>query len=175
MHTSARVAVLTLMLAVAVLLIALAQPASAHVLAPETAAGTTSSVEIPITATPVAPPVPTVPAPPTRAPLWPAVVLAATALLGALTPRRALVFALVLALTVSAAETAVHSVHHLTDQQASPCVAASVSAHVHGAALDPPVEPLLSLPARAAAVVAIDSGLPGSRSVRPDEGRAPPA
>jgi hypothetical protein len=174
MQTSARVAVLTLMLAVLALPIG-PPPVSAHVRAREAAAATTPPVKIRVDVRRIAPPGPATPGVPAHAPLWPSAMLAAAVLLVVATPRRALAMALLLILAVFAAETAVHSVHHLTDQQPSRCVAASASAHVHGTALDPPAELLLCPPARAGAVVTIASAFPGSRSLRPDEGRAPPS
>ena len=122
-------------------------------------------------------PVSIAPATPAPRPLWP--LAAGLALAGlALTvvaPRRALRLALVLLLVVFTAESAVHSVHHLADQQAAKhCVIAAASAHVHGVSLDAPAQTLW-LPTPVGAVAAAAPDRPGARPLRPDEGRAPPA
>jgi hypothetical protein len=90
-------------------------------------------------------------------------------------PRRALALALVLVLGVLALELGIHSVHHLGDRQAaSQCDVASASTHVHGAT---PQAPTCGpwVPTILGAVLAPESGQPGARITRPDEGRAPPA
>src|SRR5687767_617340 len=76
---------------------------------------------------------------PAPASLWPLLALIPLAALAAAPPRRALGLALIALLAVFAAESAVHSVHHLADQQAATQCAVSVaSAHLHGATLDAP-------------------------------------
>ena len=90
-------------------------------------------------------------------------------------PRRVLALALVLILSLLALELGIHSVHHLGDRQAaSQCDVASASTHVHGAT---PQAPTCSpwVPTLLGAVLTPESGRPGARLIRPDEGRAPPA
>jgi hypothetical protein len=72
-------------------------------------------------------------APPVIALVVLAVLLAAVAV----SPRRALVVALVLVLAVLTFEAGVHSVHHLGDAQPA-CTIAAVSAHVSGISVDSP-------------------------------------
>ena len=105
------------------------------------------------------------------------VALLLTLLLAAtlVAPRRVLVAALVLVLAVIAVEESVHSVHHLADQRAAAhCAVAAASAHVQGAAEPVPV-PVVWVPTPIGAVVLVEPDHPGSRSLRPDEGRAPPS
>jgi hypothetical protein len=91
--------------------------------------------------------------------------------------RRTVATALVPILVVLAIETGVHSVHHLADQQKndSTCAVALASAHVHGAAEPPATVHDLWLAVPAGTVVPPAPERPGARSLRPDEGRAPPA
>ena len=118
---------------------------------------------------------PPVAVPPSPAILW--LGLAVTVLLGlaVVAPRRVLVATLALALVVLAAETGVHSVHHLTDRHAAAqCAVASASAHLLGT--EQPVAPdgaWIAPPT--SIVVVVQSVRFGSRPLRPDEGRAPPA
>lgn len=113
--------------------------------------------------------------PPASATVW--LGLALAGLLGAavLAPRRALVAVLLLALAVFAVEAGVHSVHHLTDRHAaSQCVIASASVQVLGT--EEPLAPeAVHVEAPTSRVVAVESDRLGSRPLRPDEGRAPPA
>ncbi len=85
------------------------------------------------------------------------------------------VFALALLVAVFGFESAVHSVHHLSDPQAADsCTLLSGSKHVNTAspALPDAGGPLWT----AALAVSVDSHLaPPLRSVRTHEGRAPPA
>jgi hypothetical protein len=98
-------------------------------------------------------------------------VLAATIV----TPRRVLIAALVLILTIIAVEESVHSVHHLADQRAAAqCAVAAASAQVQGAT-QPVAVPAVWLPTQIGAVVPVEPDQPGRRSLRPDEGRAPPS
>jgi hypothetical protein len=116
-----------------------------------------------------------IPTPATAAPLWAALGLAL--LLGAavIVPRRVLIAALVLLLLVAGFEASLHSVHHLADQRAAAhCAVAAASAHVQGAA-DPLAVPEMWVPTPIGAVVAAEPDRPGARTLRPDEGRAPPS
>jgi hypothetical protein len=100
-----------------------------------------------------------------------ALVFAATVV----APRRVLVAALVLILAVIAVEESVHSVHHLADQRAAAhCAVAAASVHVQGAT-QPVAVPALWVTTQVGAVVPVEPDQPGSRSLRPDEGRAPPS
>jgi hypothetical protein len=114
------------------------------------------------------------PAPPAAVTIWLAAVLTLALGLGVVAPRRTLGLALVLVLGVLALETGVHSVHHLADRQAAAeCAVASATAHVPGA--PQPTTPdiaWLSTPLGSAPLPVADR--PGSRSIRPNEGRAPP-
>jgi hypothetical protein len=113
--------------------------------------------------------------PPAAPAIW--LGLALTIALGILlvAPRRALVLALAVLLGVLAVESSVHSVHHLADRQAaSQCVVASASAHVHGTA-EPLTPDAVWIPTAIGALALLEVDRPGSRVVRPDEGRAPPA
>jgi len=115
-----------------------------------------------------------IPAQSSTARLWAALVLALLAGVTLLAPRRVLIVALVLVLAVIAVEEGVHSVHHLADQRAaSHCAVAAASAHVQGAA-EPIAVPEVWIPTPIATVVASEPDRPGSRPLRPDEGRAPP-
>ena len=130
--------------------------------------------------TPVAPPDATVrvasmpttaPTPPHRAAQVLAVLLGAAAVV----PRRVLIAALALLLLVAGFEASVHSVHHLADQRAAAtCAVAAASAHVHGAT-DLLAVPEMWVPTPIGAVVASEPDRPGARTLRPDEGRAPPS
>ena len=112
---------------------------------------------------------------PVASPLWPFVALLLVGVLASLPRRRAVAFGLVLLLAVFAAESGIHSVHHLADQQGSMhCMIAAASAHLHGVALDNAIEARW-LPTPVGAVVAAEPTRPGARLLRPDEGRAPPA
>jgi hypothetical protein len=132
-------------------------------------------VEAPIAAPSATARLASIPTPATDAPLWAVLVL--TILLGAaaVVPRRVLIAALVLLLLVAGFEASVHSVHHLADQRAAaPCAVAAASAHVQGAA-DPLAVPEMWAPTPIGAVVAAEPDRPGARTLRPDEGRAPPS
>ena len=108
-------------------------------------------------------------------PVWAALLLALLAGVTLVAPRRVLIVALVLVLAVIAVEEGVHSVHHLADQRAaSHCAVAAASAHVQGAA-EPLAVPAVWIPTPIATVVASEPDRPGSRPLRPDEGRAPPS
>jgi hypothetical protein len=116
-----------------------------------------------------------IPTPATAAPLWAALGLALLLGAAAVVPRRVLIVALVLLLLVAGFEASVHSVHHLADQRAAAhCAVAAASAHVQGAA-DPLAVPEMWLPTSIGAVIAPEPDRPGARTLRPDEGRAPPS
>ena len=89
--------------------------------------------------------------------------------------RRAIALALALLLSLFAVENAVHSVHHLTDQnRATACAVASAAQHVAGTALErvalePPISPSADLVAESDPIALV------SRSLRPDQERAPPS
>jgi hypothetical protein len=154
---------------VAVTILVAGGPAGAHVGAPET-------LEVFTPATSAAVPVLAADLASAHVPLWPLAALAVAALIAArIPPRRTLGLALVALLAVFAAESAVHSVHHLADRQtATQCVVALASAHVHGAAADVPAATEW-LPAVVGEIALAEPDRPGARPLRPDEGRAPPA
>lgn len=114
--------------------------------------------------------------PASAGPPWGALLaLAAVALLGARRPRRAAALLVVVALTVFAFESGVHSVHHLVDPvRAKDCALASASQHVSGVEADP--VPVKLSPA----LRGLASGVPEVaawpvRPLPPHGGRAPPA
>ena len=113
--------------------------------------------------------------PPAPATIWLALVLTVFLGVAVAAPRRALGVTLALVFVVLALETGVHSVHHLSDRQAaSQCAIASASTHVQGA--EQPLAPDGVWVATPIGLVTTpDVDLPGSRPLRPDEGRAPPA
>jgi hypothetical protein len=105
------------------------------------------------------------------------VIVAGLALAGAIARRspRAGTLALVVVLTVFVAESTIHSVHHIADPRgAAQCQVLSVAQHVHGGAAaaeitaDAPADvgPLL---------VTLSDPLLAAPTLRPDQGRAPPA
>ena len=161
---------LVLALVVGAELIALGEPAWAHVRRVEAPSITTIEVVAVPEATSAL--VSAAPAPPA---LWPLLALIPLAALAAATPRRALGLALIALLSILAAESAVHSVHHLADQQAAAqCVVSVASAHLQGATQDAPDHGVRQ-PTVVGTVVTAELGRPGARFIRPDEGRAPPA
>jgi hypothetical protein len=82
---------------------------------------------------------------------------------------------LALLVGVLAVEANVHAVHHLNDAQAAAqCVVAVVSAQVNGTLEQPPSVDDALAGAPVDSVLAPSPERPGSRSRRPDEGRAPP-
>jgi hypothetical protein len=89
-------------------------------------------------------------------------------------PRRALVLALVLLLTIFAFENALHSVHHGFDaEQYAECTIAAASAHLSAVSVDGVVETSVVL-ALAGRTAEPDLSLRSSRPLGPDKGRAPP-
>jgi hypothetical protein len=113
--------------------------------------------------------------PPGPATIWLALVLTVFLGVAVAVPRRALVVTLALVLVVFVLETGVHSVHHLSDRQAaSQCVVASASTHVQGTE-QPDAPDGVSVATPIGAMPTPDFDRPGSRPLRPDEGRAPPA
>jgi len=171
-------AVLAALLAVSVVLSAMAPAAWAH---PGLVTDTTVAESTPPTpAPPVAAAAPAPVISPASVPtLSLESVLAMVLALGLVLTvrRRTVATALVPILIVLAIETGVHSVHHLADQKKndSTCAVALASAHVHGAAEPPATVHDLWLAVPAGTVVPPAPERPGARSLRPDEGRAPPA
>jgi hypothetical protein len=165
----------TILIIVGLMLMGVASSAWAHNRPAPLAEGPGPSLDAPEPAAPPTPLPSVAPEPPAAATGWLALVLTLALSVGVVAPRRALALALVLVLGVLAVETGVHSVHHLADRQAaSECAVASVSAHVHGAAqASAPDVTWVPTPIGTAPPLAVDR--PGSRSIRPDEGRAPPA
>jgi hypothetical protein len=170
---SRTLAAATTLAVVAVLLAGAVTTASAHV----RPASTVEAPEPPIDAsTPAAlsPARSEGSVPPAPASLGLTFVLTLVLGLGIVAPRRALVLALALVLGVLAVETGVHSVHHLADRQAAAeCAVAWATAHVPGAT-QPTAPDATWVPTPLGAVPLPTVDRPGSRSSRPDEGRAPP-
>jgi hypothetical protein len=109
------------------------------------------------------------------APLAPAIAVGLGLAAVVLLRRRACVAGLALVLVVLALETGVHSVHHLADRQgAAECVVALATAQMHGTAEAPPADHGSWITGPVGAVQAPAPGRPGTRPLRPDEGRAPP-
>ena len=150
-------------------------PAVAQEPAPAIASSVTASPAPDIASSVVAIRVNPIPTQSATAPAWAVLILALLVGVTLLAPRRVLIVALVLVLAVIAVEEGVHSVHHLADQRAaSHCAVAAASAHVQGAA-EPLAVPAVWVPTPIGTVVASEPDQPGSRPLRPDEGRAPPS
>jgi hypothetical protein len=163
---------LTLLAVVGVLLTGVTTPAWAH----DRPASMVDAPPIPVPAPPaVSAADGPVSQPPSAATIWLVMVLTAALGLVIVQPRRALVLTLALIVGALAVEASVHSVHHLADRQAAAeCTIAAVSANVHGA--EHPSTPDGAWVATPLDVrPAVDVDCPGRRSIRPDEGRAPPA
>jgi hypothetical protein len=89
-------------------------------------------------------------------------------------PRRAVVLALVLLLTIFAFENALHSVHHGFDgKQYDECTIAAAAAHLSAVSVDGVVETSFVL-AAAGRTAEPDLSAPSSRPLGPHQGRAPP-
>jgi hypothetical protein len=89
-------------------------------------------------------------------------------------PRRLLVLALVLLLTIFAFENALHSVHHGFDaKQYDECTIAAAAAHLSAVSIDGIVETSAIL-AVAGKPAEPDLSAPASRPLGPHRGRAPP-
>lgn len=89
-------------------------------------------------------------------------------------PRRLLVVALVLLLTIFAFENALHSVHHGFDaKQYDECTIAAVSAHLSAVSVDGVAETSVIL-AVAGLTAEPDLSPRSTRSLGPDRDRAPP-
>jgi hypothetical protein len=126
-------------------------------------------------ASPAAPVADPAPPPPGMVPLAPAIAVGLGLAAVVLLRRRACVAGLALVLVVLALETGVHSVHHLADRQgAAECVVALATAQMHGTAEAPPADHGSWLTGPVGAVQASAPDRPGTRPLRPDEGRAPP-
>lgn len=89
--------------------------------------------------------------------------------------RKVTILALTILLSVSAFETAVHSVHHLLDwEKAAKCVIFGASQHLSGTPTDSANIETPVLTVVGSSSTHTDPGLP-SRSLRPDQGRGPPS
>ncbi|HEY7653412.1 MAG TPA: hypothetical protein VIG07_11360 [Methylomirabilota bacterium] len=126
---------------------------------------------------PTAPALPVLVAVP-GSPGLPAWILAGALLLGLAVaqrrPRRLLVLALVLLLTIFAFENALHSVHHGFDaKQYDECTIAAAAAHLSAVSIDGIVETSAIL-AVAGKPAEPDLSAPASRPLGPHRGRAPP-
>jgi hypothetical protein len=172
-------------LAVAALLLAVSAPAAwAHPRLPAVTLDDVPEATAPVVAAPGAAVVPSAGAPVMKvAPVvtapgvsvWPLLAVVSVLALGLLAPRRVLATALILVFAVLAVETGVHSVHHLSDQQAaSQCVVAVAAANVQGMA-EPIATAAPEVLTRVGTVVVSEFERPGARPLRPDEGRAPPS
>lgn len=160
-RTTALIGVLLAALAV---LVSVA-PAAAHPV---------SSVAAPVEPTPSAPSTPPPPSLESIAPWVVAGALLLAATVACRRPRRLLVVALVLLLTVFAFENALHSVHHGFDAKPyDECTIAAASAHLSAVSVDGVVETSVVL-ALAGRTAEPDLSLPSSRPLGPDQGRAPP-
>ncbi len=127
-----------------------------------------------LVAIPIAPLVATAPSP-ESVPAWFALGLVLALALALISPRRTLVGALALVLVALAAETGVHSVHHLADQKAAAeCVVAVASTQVHGTAQPTAIDDLHVF-TPVGPVLAPEPDRPGARPLSPEQGRAPPA
>jgi hypothetical protein len=137
------------------------------------------SIDDEATPAPVSVPVPVrepAAAPSAPTPLIPGLVVGVTIAAVLATRRRGLIGVLALALIALAAETGVHSVHHLADRQAAAeCVVALATAQVHGTVEPAPHVHDLRLDVPLGSITVASPERPGARPSRPDEGRAPPA
>jgi hypothetical protein len=164
----ARPLVVLAILMVVSLILSTAAWAHPRPVAPVDDEATPAPITIPVPAPAAAPSAPT--------PLVPGLVLGAAVVTMLASRRRGLVGVLALALVALAAETSVHSVHHLADRQAAAeCVVALATAQVHGTVEPAPHVHDLRLDVPVGSVPVASSERPGSRPSRPDEGRAPPA
>lgn len=157
----------TLVLCLAVAILAWGGPALAHVaveVAPAPAA--------PIPSLPAAMPSLDAAAPGTTG-LWAVLVAAALAAVAIARRRRAVALASVAVLMLIAFESGLHSVHHISDQGEASCVVASASAQT-GALTVERIAAERPLEVATAAVVHRATPTP-ARSAAPDLGRAPPA
>ena len=156
----------TLTMCLVVALLALADPALAHV-GLEYAPAASPAPALPLDTQALSADAPTLTG------LWTLIAAVAVAGVALARRRRAVALACVALLALIAFETGLHSVHHIGDQPDGSCVIASASAHtgaltVDGAALERPTE--VPTPV----VVSVDA--PATvRSAAPDLGRAPPA
>ncbi len=158
---------LALMLTLAVL--AIAGPATAHVVSPAAPAAVPPMPE----ASGAIPALTAAPSPPGLP--W---YLPAALALGVLTawrsPRRAVVVTLAVLLSVFAFENALHSVHHGFDpQKQGACTLAAASAHLAAVQVDDPGLSSVVLPVVGRAETAPPASTP-TRFLSPDQGRAPP-
>lgn len=157
-------------LLLALTLLAIADPAGAHVLAPSPL---TAAVETP-QAPAIVPVLSAAPAPP-PVPWYLPVALMLAGAIAPGRPRRALVVTLALLLSVFAFENALHSVHHGFDpKQQEACTVAAATAHLVAVQVDDPglSSVALSVVGRAEAAPAPSGPI---RFLSPDQGRAPPS
>lgn len=173
MHRSGTAALIVVLLAVGALLVATG-PAAAHS-SPKALPPVVSAVpEIPAPEPPMA-----APAGPPDSPGVPAWVVAGGVLLGLTLarrrPRRALVLALILLLTIFVFENALHSVHHGFDaNQYDECAIAAASAHLSAVSVDSIGLASLVLAVIGEAADTRPTVVP-TRFLSPDQGRAPPS
>jgi len=96
----------------------------------------------------------------------------------ALVPRRAprlVVAALAVVLTVFGVESALHSVHHVFDNNSAvACPTASIAAHLNGTTIEGPTVEIPMLPV-GATLAAPDPGISPLSPFDPPHGRAPPS
>jgi hypothetical protein len=143
-------------------------PAAVEAPVPEPVAATASTRPEPaaLTAAPSASPAP-----------WLAIAAAGLALAGVIARRspRAATLGLAVVLTVFAAESTLHSVHHIADPRgAAHCQVLSVAQHVHGDA--PATEVTADAPADLGPLpIALSDSLLADPTLRPGQERAPPA
>jgi hypothetical protein len=177
---ASRPAGLVLLAGLALLLVS-SQPAEGHSRragpVPPAAPEATASAAAPAPAGATALPGPLLAAaPPASLAPWLAIV-AGLAVAGAVARRapRAATLGLALVLTVFAAESTLHSVHHIGDPRgAAHCQVLSVAQHVHGDA--PAAEATADGPADLGPLpVALSDSLLADPALRPGQGRAPPA
>ncbi len=164
-----RLSRVSMLVLLALALVACAGPAAAHVVSPPPPA-TLAEVD----ADPIIPVLSGAPAPPALPWYLPA-ALALGAAVAWRRPRRVLVVALVLLLCALAFEHALHSVHHGFDaQQQQDCAVAAASAHLAAVPADGVALVSLVLPVMGRADDTPPNDAP-TRFLSPDQGRAPPS
>jgi hypothetical protein len=151
----------TLLLAV---VLAVAAPAGAHTVAPDTVAVAPVVLHETLTAAPALPSVP-----------WTALAALLGVVLGiAARPRRTLALTLALVVALLAFETGVHSTHHLgRADEATHCLVAWMSTQLSADIVDVTVEASLAILPAATSPPPATPDVP-SRHIAPDAGRAPP-
>ena len=160
----------SLALLLALALLAIAGPASAHMMPSAAASAVLPAMEPPATI----PVLSAALAPPTL-PWYLPTALALTALTAWCRPRQALVVTLALLLCVFAFEHALHSVHHGFDpKQQEECTVAAASAHLAAVQVDDSGLSFAMLPVIGRTDAAPARSAP-TRFLSPDQGRAPPS